>query len=295
MKSNLATLPLISIALPASVLGISDDLRLKTIRAGLIGRAAAVFMVDEIIIYLDDERSESSENQRLFSKLLRYMAVPQYLRRMIFKKEEDLRFVGLLPPLKIPSHTVPSTLKEVAPGSFRLSFVLKKSGGGLILEAGLERRFIAPPPKPPLDAKPGDMVLIRVKETSKCSAEIVDTNTSPFYLGYRVVAPKATLGRCLGTLDAVKIGTSKYGVLAWEKTRELKELISKDGRVLVAFGSPSKGLREILAMEGIKIEDVFDIVLNIVDKQGTETIRTEEAILITLPLVTALARGILKV
>lgn len=280
--------------LPASVIGVSDDLRVKTFRAGLIGRAAAIFRVDEITIYLDDHGAESVSNQRVFSKLLRYMAVPQYLRKTVFKKEEDLRFAGLLPPLKIPSHTVPSSLKHVSLGSFRLASIVKTMGNRVVLETGLEKRFTAPTTSPPVEAGEGNMVLIKIEDASKLSASIVDSAASPFYLGYRVSSPKATLGEFLKKVNAVKIGTSKYGELAWQRLKELKKTMSKNENVMVVFGSPSMGLREILAREKIKAEDVFDILVNTVGEQGTETVRTEEALYITLPLVTSLARGYLE-
>jgi len=55
--------------------------------------------------------------------------------------------------------------------------------------------------------------------------------------------------------------------------------------VLVAFGSPKQGLREILAHEGIKMEDIDAMTINTVPHQGTETVRTEEAIYITLAVI----------
>ncbi|MCS7138575.1 MAG: RNA methyltransferase [Crenarchaeota archaeon] len=285
----------ISIALPASVIGITDDLRVKTFRAGLVGRAAAIFMVDEIIIYLDDYSKESLSNQRVFSKLLEYMVVPQYLRKIVFKKEEELRFAGLLPPLKIPSHTVPSSLKQLPPKSFRLAAVVGKSDKKIVLEAGLEKRLIAPIPEPSLKANPGDVVLIMVEDPTRLKASIVDPSNPPFYLGYHVSSPRATLGALLKKADGVKIGTSKYGELFWKRIKELKRLIAKTSRAMIVFGSPSMGIREILARENILVDEVFDIVVNTVGEQGTETVRTEEAIYITLPLLTSLIRSYLEV
>ncbi|MEM1548096.1 MAG: RNA methyltransferase [Thermoproteota archaeon] len=281
----------ISIALPASVIGVSEDLRVKTFRAGLVGRAAAIFMVDEIVIYLDDYSKESLENQRIFSKLLRYMVVPQYLRKIVFKKEEDLRFAGLLPPLKIPSHTVPSSLKQLPPKSFRLAVVVRESEKKIVLEAGLEKRLIAPVPDPPLQARPGDIVLIIVEDPPRLQARIVDPSNPPFYLGYQVSSPRVTLGLLLKKFEGVKIGTSKYGELFWKRVRDLKTITSRTSRMLIVFGSPSMGIREMLARENVEAYEAFDIIVNTVGEQGTETVRTEEAIYITLPLITSLVRS----
>jgi len=280
----------VSVALPASVIGISDDPRVRTFRAGLVGRAAAIFMVDEVIIYLDDFSRESLYNQRVFSKLLQYMVVPQYLRRIVFKKDKDLRFAGLLPPLKIPSHTVPSSLRQVPSGSFRLAAVVGESAGEIVLEAGLEKRLIAPAPGPPLKPRLGDIVLVKVEDPSRLRASIVDQSSSPFYLGYCVSSPKATLGQLLKKTQGVKIGTSKYGELFWKKAQELKKLLSRSDRVIIAFGSPSMGIKELLSRENVRVDDVLNIVVNTVGEQGTETVRTEEALYITLPLLTYLIR-----
>jgi predicted SPOUT superfamily RNA methylase MTH1 len=282
------------ILLPASVLGVTDDLRVKTFRAGLVGRAAAIFKVDEVVIYLDDYKAETLENQRVFAKLLRYMVVPQYLRRMVFKKEKDLRFAGLLPPLKIPSHTVPPSLEQVRQGSFRLAIIVKASGKRLVLDAGLEEKLLAKAPEQPSGTRVGDIVLVRVEDPSKRFASIVDPSHPPFYLGYRVSSPRARLGEFLKKAEGVKIGTSKYGDLFWKRLRELGMLLSRGQKVFLAFGSPSMGLREILAMEGVSMDDVFDTVINTVGEQGTETIRTEEALYITLPLITSLTMGYLE-
>jgi predicted SPOUT superfamily RNA methylase MTH1 len=51
---------------------------------------------------------------------------------------------------------------------------------------------------------------------------------------------------------------------------------------MVAFGSPKIGLQEILGKEGITATSVFDMFLNTIPHQETLTVRTEEAIAITL-------------
>ena len=44
----------LAIAIPASTISDTPHLREKTSKIGLIGRAAAIFRVDEIIVYLDN-------------------------------------------------------------------------------------------------------------------------------------------------------------------------------------------------------------------------------------------------
>ncbi|MEM0313394.1 MAG: RNA methyltransferase, partial [Candidatus Bathyarchaeia archaeon] len=71
----------ISIAIPASVVSDTPHLREKTSKVGLIGRAAAIFGVDEIIIYRDDPEANQGRDINLIAALLSYMETPQYLKK----------------------------------------------------------------------------------------------------------------------------------------------------------------------------------------------------------------------
>lgn len=65
----------------------------------------------------------------------------------------------------------------------------------------------------------------------------------------------------------------------------MKSRWRKANKALIAFGSPKQGLREILEYERINMDDVDALVVNSVPRQGTETIRTEEAICATLAVL----------
>jgi predicted SPOUT superfamily RNA methylase MTH1 len=91
-----------SIAIPASVVSDTPHLREKTSKIGLIGRAAAIFKVNEIIIYPDNPRTSQTAEMDLIATLLAYMETPQYLRKRLFKIKPDLQFAGILPPLRTP-------------------------------------------------------------------------------------------------------------------------------------------------------------------------------------------------
>jgi hypothetical protein len=55
--------------------------------------------------------------------------------------------------------------------------------------------------------------------------------------------------------------------------------------VLVAFGSPKSGLREILQHEKLDPTHAFDYFVNMIPNQQTATVRTEEAILVSLGIL----------
>ena len=54
---------------------------------------------------------------------------------------------------------------------------------------------------------------------------------------------------------------------------------------MVVFGSPTRGLFEIAADENVPLEKFLDFVVNTVPGQGTETVRTEEAVLASLAVL----------
>ena len=96
----------LSIAIPASTISDTPHLREKTAKIGLIGRAAAIFRVDEIIVYPDNPRANQREDLDFIALLLNYLETPQYLRKRLFKIEPRLQFAGILPPLRTPHHPV---------------------------------------------------------------------------------------------------------------------------------------------------------------------------------------------
>ena len=54
--------------------------------------------------------------------------------------------------------------------------------------------------------------------------------------------------------------------------------------VLIAFGAPHKGITKTMNMEEAPISE-FDYLLDTIPDQGTETVRTEEAVVATLAIL----------
>ena len=84
----------IAIAIPASTISDTPHLREKTAKIGLIGRAAAIFRVDEIIVYPDNPRANQERDLDFIALLLNYLETPQYLRKALFKIESQLAVCG---------------------------------------------------------------------------------------------------------------------------------------------------------------------------------------------------------
>ena len=60
--------------------------------------------------------------------ILKYLETPQFLRRRLFPKMNDLKFAGVLQPLKIASHITPSNSKKINRGDIREGIVVSVKG-----------------------------------------------------------------------------------------------------------------------------------------------------------------------
>ena len=66
---------------------------------------------------------------------------------------------------------------------------------------------------------------------------------------------------------------------------ELARYWKKSHKILVAFGAPTQGLYEIVARENLKLDEVAHFTVNTIPNQGTETVRTEEALYASLVIL----------
>jgi hypothetical protein len=105
------------------------------------------------------------------------------------------------------------------------------------------------------------------------------------YWGYKVNRA-LSLGKLLQERHFdLKIGTSRYGSHVTEIWPSLMAGLKTAEAVLVAFGSPKSGLREILQHEKLDPTHLFDYFVNTIPNQQTATVRTEEAILVSLGIL----------
>jgi len=282
----------LTVAIPASLVSDTPHLREKTAKLGIVGRACAIFGVDEIMIYADDIRRDQREDFDLCLQILSFIETPQYLRKRIFKLSPELKFVGILPPLQAPHHNVPNSLHQCKIGDIREGVIVGQRANFLQIDAGLEHAIECP-----RRSSSGLRVTVRLKSlTGTLAGEIIDVSKEQLnglgYWGYKVRRAKS-----LGTLlqDGefnLRIGTSRYGKPILDAWPVLEGSMVAANSLLVAFGSPKMGLREILGEEQQEPEDVFNHYINTVPNQNVSTVRTEEAVLITLGLLNVKALSI---
>ncbi|MBA7492716.1 hypothetical protein ES702_03266 [subsurface metagenome] len=149
-----------SMAIPASIVSDVPHLREKTSKIGLIGRAAAIFRVDEIIVYLDNPRVNQKADVNLIATLLLYMETPQYLRKRLFGLKPDLRYAGVLPPLRTPHHQLNRKMRKLKIGEHREGVVLSKTDVGVLVDIGVEQAAVIRNKRLPV----GKRVTVKVKK-----------------------------------------------------------------------------------------------------------------------------------
>lgn len=266
------------VAIPDTALTDCSDLRQKTAKSGSIARALAVFRVDRVYIY--DTGTLSGNQKRdadLLTKLLRFMDTPQYLRKMIFSKSPSLKYAGILPPLRTKSHPLESTRKDLQEGSIRWGVQVRPGK----VDLGLDR-----PINYSKTISERDPTLFRVKKTSPTIIlEVIEREDVEVYWGFSVERI-----RDLGVLleeedDSTRIGFSRKAPHFDRLENDLKSTISGTQSVLAVFGGPGHGILEVFEGERETIKSNIDFWVNTIPDQGTETVRLDEALFISLGLL----------
>ena len=271
------------IAIPASVISDTPHLREKTAKLGLIGRAAAIFRVDDIVVYRDSQKEKQSVELDLIAMLLSYLETPQYLRKSLFKIEPRLQYAGILPPLRTPHHPVNRKARNLKVGEYVEGLVTSSAKEGLQVDIGVE----VPALLRDRQFKVGERLTLQIVNAGE-RVEVQASNREdvPEYWGYKVTVEHGSLKGVMNSVRAdLTIGTSRkasaFADVAGRVARKWKSANS----ILLVFGAPSRGLNEIARDEGWQLREFLDFVVNTIPKQGTETVRTEEAVLASLAIL----------
>ena len=273
----------LSLAIPASLVSDVPHLREKTFKIGLVGRAAAIFRVNEIIVFPDLPNVDQSQDANLIATILSYMETPQYLRKQLFRIRPELRYAGVLPPLRTPHHPLSNRIENLTVGEYREGVVVSAFKGGSLVDIGVESPLMVPDAKLPVNAR----VTVKVTELGKRpKAVLASRDEIKMYWGYQVTVSNVSFGRLVKSrpFDLV-IATSRYGAPIIEVMDELSGCWKNSRRILVAFGAPTQGLYEIVAHEHLQLDDVAHFTVNTIPYQGTGTVRTEEAIYTSLAIL----------
>ncbi|XP_004496766.2 uncharacterized protein [Cicer arietinum] len=294
-KKKTNDIPTVSIAVPASIIDNVQTLEIATRLAGQIARAATIFRINEVVVF-DNRRNADKDNtvadnsveessSDFLMRILQYLETPQYLRRALFPKHNSLRLAGMLPPLDAPHH-----LRKHEWGPYREGVTIKErhsNSGATLVDVGLFKHVVVDQ-----ILEPGKRVTVAMGANrnldSDLPREVVSSSTpreDGAYWGYQVRYAhniSSVFNDCTykGGYDYV-IGTSEHGQII--KSSDLE--IPSFRHLLITFGGLA-GLEESIEEDdnykGKNAQEVFNIYLNTCPHQGSRTIRTEEAILISL-------------
>jgi methyltransferase len=271
--------PDIWIAIPDSSLSDEQTKRGKTVKICQFARACSIFRVKKIYIYHDKTAITAEQDLSLLVTVLRYLDTPQYLRKLLFPHKEELEYAGLLHPINAPHHRELQLIRDIKVGDVRVGVILKVRGElrvdiGLSSLVGFEGSGFH-----------GKKVNVKIVSTypSLRGKEATEYEIKDRYWGYEVQETYSLNKLLKSTSNTQIIITSKKGRHIEDKEGKILAPLKSLRNLLMVFGSPKKGVDEMLAVEGGSI-DAYEFVLNMFPFQATKTIRLEEAILGSLAI-----------
>lgn len=266
----------LSIHIPSSLISVEHGIAKRTMVVGLIARAAAIFRVKRIRIYRDP--GSDIKDLHFMKKILEYMASPPYLRKRLFKIDKDLRAVGILPPLATASHP---TEEELSREHIRPAMVVRVDDKRICLEAGLGSVACISVNRAPM-VRRGDLVYVAVT-SGKVSRPAMSDEISKIYWGYSVEVYDSLKSSVESSRDELYIISTKKGTHVEEEL--ISRINSVEGSLSVIFGSPDNDPDEIAEKEGWDIRRLNHYDFNSAPLQGVRSIRTYEALFITLAIL----------
>ncbi|XP_020254388.1 putative methyltransferase C9orf114 homolog isoform X2 [Asparagus officinalis] len=239
-------IPTVSIAVAGSIIDNAQSPELATRLAGQIARAATIFRIDEVVVFDSEAQSDDSvmttaddgngreSGARFLVRILQYLETPQYLRRRLFPMHNNLKFVGLLPPLDAPHHV---RKHEWSP--YREGVTLNPTNTkGTLVDVGLSKNVLV---EQVLEA--GQRVTVAMGTDrnigTECLKQVVPS-TSPreemgLYWGYRV--RYASNLSCVFKGSPYKdgydhiIGTSEHGLKKLQRNMPLETFVGRDSHL----------------------------------------------------------------
>jgi len=264
----------LSVFIPNSFISESKDLKIRTYKVGILGRALAIFQADNVVIYNDDhvKNEEGKMDVEFIAEVLSYMNTPQYLRKQVFPIRPELKHVGILPPLRTPHHPVNS---QPDVGDYRQGFTVKRNKKGTFVDIGMDKLAFC---KEQLSVKR----IFDFKITKIAKKEVIVTPDKPddIYWGYNVISSNKSLKNSLKLIKPnLVVEATRYGDYINSIFDELKPKLDESRSTAILFGGPYSSIQEDISNPNWELFKV-----NTLPDQGTETVRTEEAVVATLSL-----------
>jgi predicted SPOUT superfamily RNA methylase MTH1 len=264
----------LSIAIPDSALS-DESLKVdKTRKISEIARACAIFKVNTIYIYQD---GDNKDDRNLMLLILKYLDTPQFLRKRLFPKMNELKFAGVLHPLKIPSHITPADAKKIKKGDVREGITVSFKGRKFV-DVGINQlvQYFGHEPI-------GKRTTVQFKSGyPNFEVKPITKEEAPTYWGF-MIKERANLFSLISEWKGLTIITSKKGKNTTKE--QISKYITSPDPILMVFGSPEKGVHQILGGKMSNLQN--SKTLNFFPNQATETVRLEEALLGSLAIINA--------
>ena len=269
------------IAIPNSSISDEQTRRDKSIKISQFARACSIFRVKRIYIYHDKTYQTDKNDSDMLKTILSYLDTPQYLRKILYPHMPELEYAGKLHPIKSPHHKKFEDIRNIKAGDVRVGVLVRHRGASYVeLGLGTLAQY---------DGTGGaDGQKINVKFTSvypnlRVTEASLD-DIKDHYWGYEV-REVLNLNKLLkeSKNDTQIVITSKKGTYFKNKENILTRRLKSSRNLLIVFGSPKKGVAEILASEGQSLKR-YEFIVNMYPFQGTETVRLEEAVIGTLAI-----------
>ncbi|MGC8982610.1 MAG: putative RNA uridine N3 methyltransferase [Desulfurococcaceae archaeon] len=266
---------IVKVALPTSILSIEHSLLQKSIRIHQVARWTSIFGVREVIFFKERSTSseEFSEHRYIIEEHWRYFFTPPYLRKLLVPLSPVLRHVGVLPPIRLNIFDVDQKPRE---GEERLAYVFKDENGLLRAHVGDVKPYLV---KGPCE-KTGEIVLVKVVSAREKVVECLDKEVYRGPALSFVESLKKTLDIHGKRANYVVVTDRKGNIPRIDDVKKMQEK-----SILVLFGGPKYDLFELAEQESFNIMDYADFVWNTIPEQKVVTVRTEEALVITLGIL----------
>ncbi len=256
----------------------TSNLKNRLIRTYVIGELARILgigRVTHVFVYHDkDPYFDSNALGRYITKVLKYAVTPPWLKKKVFPLSQDNKYLGVIPPLQISSHISDD-------GPIIWGYTSNVSDNNVVVRYRHNRKwFNKQISKEQLLAnnyslKTNQLVLLDLeRDTLVSTMDLSRDRYVGFHVSYLNLDLHKSVKRIRDLFPGPIVGTSRRG-----KYLEDANLTptSKENITLV-FGGPNRGLYDIV---GFRLRD-FDYMINIMSHQETKTLRTEEAVMLTL-------------
>jgi predicted SPOUT superfamily RNA methylase MTH1 len=266
------------LAIPDSFLyGITSEID-RTYKVFQLARTLSIFRVDNVYLYHDKIINPTNNEIKFLTTLLEYLDTPQYLRKKIYPMVDFLRYVGKLHPIRSPHHKDRVSLNKVKEGEIRIG-VLEKKDNLYFVDVGLNSLIKYQGNYNEVGKKIN--VKLSKRNNHLIAMDIKRQSIKELYWGYNVLHFNSISEIFKKYQKNEIILTSRYS--KYFKTdsfslNNLKNNFIKNGNnsLLIVFGSPKYGLKEIFVSEKLYISNYLSF--NFFPLQGTQTIRLEESI-----------------